>query len=502
MSRPAAPSQAPAEVDMQHAFLAPDSRATTEVELADLDTAPPVLPKVLDVSTKASEETAFEDNHESVTVVRRRGRFRLKHQSQYENSLLAGVGYLELANAADFAANVWNQVPVPKFAAALMGVGATCALCMVFVAAQDFRLSLRNVKLLRAERVRLQDSLRKCQPQKDITKYLSSRLAVNTRELGTEIVDRIVMDVLMGFGSMLVGVGTYMAIGGANRRVFLASNLLSGYIGNGMAAMFGLINAVWSVFLLYRFQQQLNAIRSSYPSDDLKRRLHQRVRRFQWHSIINAINGLVAGAASMVTAERWWGYVVLIPCIISLIAVNFFWRKKLGYDRPMFVETPEMNCESRFLVENLQLVISMQHHLAEGQLALPGTVVDGTSLESVLTFIEDQGMLENYSKSLIQNKQTRELLSESSPFPTPAPEIILSVNTILVLSSQSSRHVTILKDHARRFLEHGGHQFFVYRERHLLEVLSFSIWQDQMSHSACTKAEISSRSDSNCPPPS
>ncbi|CAM6097645.1 unnamed protein product [Calypogeia fissa] len=40
------------------------------------------------------------------------------------------------------------------------------------------------------------------------------------------------MDILMGFGAVLVGVGTLMAIRGANPTVYLISNLLSGYIGN------------------------------------------------------------------------------------------------------------------------------------------------------------------------------------------------------------------------------------------------------------------------------
>lgn len=40
------------------------------------------------------------------------------------------------------------------------------------------------------------------------------------------------MDIVMGIGTILVGVGAFMAISSANLAVFIASNLLSSYIGN------------------------------------------------------------------------------------------------------------------------------------------------------------------------------------------------------------------------------------------------------------------------------
>jgi hypothetical protein len=56
---------------------------------------------------------------DKVTFIRQKGRFNPLKQRRLKNSLLAGVGFLELANAGDFAANVWNEIPVPHFAAAL-----------------------------------------------------------------------------------------------------------------------------------------------------------------------------------------------------------------------------------------------------------------------------------------------------------------------------------------------------------------------------------------------
>jgi hypothetical protein len=52
------------------------------------------------------------------------------------------------------------------------------------------------------------------------------------------------MDVVMGIGAILVGIGTLMAIGGANYAVWYASNLISRYIGNALVALYGLTNAV------------------------------------------------------------------------------------------------------------------------------------------------------------------------------------------------------------------------------------------------------------------
>ena len=73
-----------------------------------------------------------------------------------KNSLLASVGYLELANAKDFAANVWNDVPVPKCAMAFMAIGGVLAIGLSYYTFKDAQLSWRNLNILRAERHRLQ----------------------------------------------------------------------------------------------------------------------------------------------------------------------------------------------------------------------------------------------------------------------------------------------------------------------------------------------------------
>lgn len=59
--------------------------------------------------------------------VYRDGEWRTERMLCLRNSLLAMVGFLEAANASDFAANVWNQWPAPMFAMVLMGIGGVVA---------------------------------------------------------------------------------------------------------------------------------------------------------------------------------------------------------------------------------------------------------------------------------------------------------------------------------------------------------------------------------------
>ncbi|KAJ5513855.1 hypothetical protein N7463_003407 [Penicillium fimorum] len=447
-----------------------------EVELpSPTESPPPVVPKLLREASDITWLESLESKKGQVVLVRRRGRYRLLYQQQFKNSLLASVGYLELANAGDFAANVWNEIPVPKFAAVLMGIGGTLALGMLLVVIYDFRLSWTNVKLLRAERDHLQRLRQYHDKNAELVQLIDSRLGVGVREIGTEVIDRIVMDVLMGFGSLLVGVGTLMAIGGANPHVYKASNLLSGYIGNSLAAIFGLVNAIWSGYLLYRFHMHDAAAFAREPSDDIRRRLHTRVRRFQWHAGMNGLNGLVAGAASMATAERWWGYVVLIPCIISLVMCNYFWRRKLGYDRPLLGHASPTEIQVTPLIEDLQYVIVMQRTLADPERSLPLAIIQPDSLDSIFQFIVRENMLVTYCESLARDKSTRHLLAAFPSSNTSPDQITISLDALFRLPPS---HLDLILEHAKQFLQTTGVRVFTNRERYLLELLGYAVCQD------------------------
>ena len=365
----------------------------------------------------------FMTSNAPLTFLRRKSRFTgryrytLLSQTSLRNSLLPLAGFLELANAGDFAANVFNDVPVPAFAAALMGIGGCVALFFAVVAIYDAHLAWQNVCILRRERRTLHSLSSRPQyrqqsgttnanadaEKEDLSTSTDVRttarprppppnagldqaqphafalrvyIDVNTFELGTEIIDRLMMDVTMGFGAVLVGVGTLMAIGGANHDVFLASNLLSGYIGNGPAALAGLLRAVWSAYVYHRASRHQRTARLAFAAKQTKvnlkgngnrgsgssesesksdeeapqrasrrrqsalRAYNRRYRMVKIYAVLAGPPSLVAGAASAITATRWWGYTLLAPCVALAWLCNWLFRRYVGYTRPIPIPLP------------------------------------------------------------------------------------------------------------------------------------------------------------------
>jgi hypothetical protein len=82
---------------------------------------------------------------DAITFIRRKNRWTQKEQYRLKNSLLAGVGLLELANVGDFAANVWNTVPVPHFAMAFSTLLPNAVLLLsAFCSPILFYLAIQN----------------------------------------------------------------------------------------------------------------------------------------------------------------------------------------------------------------------------------------------------------------------------------------------------------------------------------------------------------------------
>ncbi|KAK5325570.1 hypothetical protein LTR93_003790 [Exophiala xenobiotica] len=393
----------------------------TDSSLSPCLTTPKEAHTNTNINTNTNSDT-FMTSNAPLTFLQRKSRFTSRYrytllsQTSLRNSLLPLAGFLELANAGDFAANVFNDVPVPTFAAALMGIGGCVALFFAVVAVYDARLAWQNVCVLRHERRTLQ-SLSSSRPQQhrqnrqqrrgkgktdsvlhtdaaeknlEVTNVSTARppsspsspsppgaanshalalalrvyMDVNHFELLTELIDRFLMDVTLGFGGLLVGVGTLMAIGGANRKVFLASNLLSGYIGNGPAALAGLIRAVWSAYVYHRASRHQRTARLAFqakPSQPAEaqsqashhhrtgsaiiqsaalRSYNRRYRMVKIYAILVGPTSLVAGAASTITATRWWGYTLLAPCVALAWLCNWLFRRYVGYTRPIPIPIP------------------------------------------------------------------------------------------------------------------------------------------------------------------
>lgn len=409
-------------------------------------------------STSPSQSTT---TPKTVTLKRsRRGRYRAVGHAALKNNLLAGVGFLELANAGDFAANVWNEIPVPRHAMILMAIGGPIALMMSLVAVRDFYLSSKNVLLLYAERQALLSL-----PTDGKT---AAVLGVNTRELGTESIDRMFMDLLMGFGALLVGIGTIMAIWGADHRVFLASNLLSGFVGNGFAAVFGLVNACWSGYLVYRFQARYSACQSDPAVQTVRPKLRQRVRRFQWHAGVNGVNGLVAGMASMVTARMWWGYVVLIPTIIAMIAGNLFWRAKLGYDRPLMINADITAEEKEGGEDAVGDALDCLASIEAAQSRLPDLAETGTS-HAILAFLEDKQMLEYFLVWIARHWPDHRFFAASETVDLSRDD----------LENGTQDEISRMEQECRQFLHDQAGRLLKHRERYLLELVGEAVWNQK-----------------------
>lgn len=271
----------------------------------------------------------------SIELILKKGKFVPAKRTRLHNDLLLIVGYLEFFNALDFPANIWQEIPVPSFAVGLMATGGSVALLASSFAFIDFRRSWKNVRLLLEERAFLSKAADRFDGSSSRSRNVQAWLSLNFRELGWELIDRALMDVLVGFAAILVGVGTLMAIGGADRAVFDASNLLSGYIGNGFVAVYGLVNAAWSAYLYIRARKHKAVARDRLPDKHIQSRAVWTFRNHQIYAVVNGLTLLVSSAGSLISSTMWWGYVILIPCIASSVFCNIFWRRHVGYDRLM-----------------------------------------------------------------------------------------------------------------------------------------------------------------------
>ncbi|KAK4565953.1 hypothetical protein LTR86_003802 [Recurvomyces mirabilis] len=268
--------------------------------------------------------------------------YTIKPKQIYHNNLLAAVGLFELTNALDFPANVWNEVPPKLFAQILMGIGGSICLLWSFFGVWDLIRSRRNIRLLWHERRDLQSRLAEHSTDEDAQHaykvLLQAWLDINYRELGWEYIDRAIMDGIMVIASILVGIGTILAIRGDIPVVFETSNLMSGYIGNSFVALYAVINTAWSIYMWRHASGQLAAIRSarSGVDSDTRRRMTAHARKHQFYAAVNAATVLVSGAGSLVSATMWYGYVIIVPCVFGSVFANLFWRFRLGYNRKLY----------------------------------------------------------------------------------------------------------------------------------------------------------------------
>ncbi|UKZ95689.1 uncharacterized protein TrAFT101_010511 [Trichoderma asperellum] len=401
-----------------------------------------------------------------VTLVKaEKGDGYVPQSNKLKNDLYPAVGYLELANAGDFAANVWNSYPVPVYATVFMAVGATFAGIMSVFALLDSRRAWRNVNFLRKQRRELKETRARRAAKSQPTRDLDVLLSVIFRELGTEGVNRWMLNMFMGVGAVLICVGTYLAIAGANPGIFLASNLLSGYIGNAPIAIFGAINSCWAFYIFCKAQGHINAAARAIPGTQSLALIKRRSRNVQIYASINGTATTLGGVGSMITATRWWGYVILIPVILASVFCNHWWRTRAGYSRRDLVPFGLSIMSVDELSTALEFAARAQVKIKEQKKTpINPFVSDPSSLRSILTFIQEQELLEPFCMRLVEDAGLRTTIG----YPNNPAAIEIQAASLLNLPKEC--HPAIIQV-AQDTVRKTGPKHFQYRERYAAELL-------------------------------
>jgi len=376
--------------------------------------------------------------------------------SKLRNNLLPVIGFIELANAGDFPANVWNESPLPTLAIVLMAVGGTLALSMLPFVAWDAVLSWQNIRALRAERRCLHRlKLRKEKEfNHETVRSVNCLLNVNFREQGTEWVDRFGMDTIMGFGALIVGVGTYMAIAGANPRIHLASDLLTGYIGNSPCALYGLVNLAWAIWVWLRAGKHTSAP-CKVSNHKIEKLLQRRAKEFRIHSLLSGMAGIVAGAASLMTYTHWEAYIVLAVCLVLSVVLNFFWRHRLGYDRPLFRDGQDLGFSEDDIMTALQHVTEMRAKTE------PFKLNPRASLSDIMEFLRLHNLFEDFCLKCCSKNMTASI----------PPGNKIDVEELLCFAAGDKTRTLRIRNAAEAVVKRAAPSCFAYQERWLLETL-------------------------------
>ena len=389
---------------------------------------------------------------------------RLQPQTRLNNNLLLGVGLLEIANAGDFAANVWNEAPPPLFAQVLMGLGGSLALFMINFAVFDAVRSWKNIKALRIECQYLRRQ-RLSPQERHTSRTIDMLLEVNAREMGCELINRFGMDCLLGFGALVVGIGTFLAIGGSDPEVYISSNQLTGYIGNSPCALYGFLCLCWCFCLWRRASQHNRAVQSGLGSENtrIQRMMRNRTSSVQFHAALNGIAAAVAGAASVATATMWWGYVVLLPCLVTSVLVNYFWRNRVGYSRLLVQDLVTMDEET--ILDALRYVDWCLRRVKDAPAdPLSVLVSDHTSLASVMEFLTDNQLFESFCNRVVKDAELFSALC-------PADQSSWTITwRDLAATTQPELTARLLKI-ATDLVRDASPTCFKYQQRFLLEAL-------------------------------
>ena len=367
----------------------------------------------------------------------------------YRNNLLLAVGFLDLANAMDFPANVWNERVLPIYAKVLMGLGGSIIILASSIAICDFIRCLRNVRFLHRERHWLKEQERAADTPEE-RRTVKAWLLINRRELGWEYFDRMSLDVCMGISAVLVGPGTLLAIRGDIHPIWRASNLLSGYVGNSFMPVNATIITIWNFYMwqcAYRHRLAINKIAASLEPSIIHSLLGRAVKH-QMYAMLIGLSMWVTAVGSMMSATMWHGYVVLIPSIIGSIIATWFWRAELGYNRQSCQDWNSSGMKSSILEQYRASTIALSLWDKQTVVAnFPHTYPGFPSVSAFLDWLRNLGAEEDFCESI--------RLAHSTPCSDGTD--VASVDRELFEAGMA-------------FIKHRGPTFFSHQQRFLEEL--------------------------------
>ncbi|KAH8657838.1 hypothetical protein BX600DRAFT_523949 [Xylariales sp. PMI_506] len=425
------------------------------------------------------------DDIPTIRLSRQGSRFiPLDSPPRLKNNLLGSVGFLELGNAGDFAANIWNQSPLPVYAIVFMVIGGLAAFVSSFFAFRDAKLCWANVQCLRQERQALLEGREKLknpngQEPNPTKEDLDTLCHVNFQDLGGETL-RFVMDCTMGVAAVLIAIGTFLAIDSADHAAWLASNLMTGYVGNAPCALYNLANAAWCLRLWRLASRHRGLAAQAIPGTLALRQLRRHARHVQAYAAACTIMSLAGGAGSLMTATQWYGYILLLPVILSAPLCNLWWRRRIGYSRPLNGPRALVGLGKDELAARVESAVLAQRVISEktnqdtvlSRLCQPPPPPHGgggpSVVAGVLGFLAANDLLGDFYAELLGDLRLSQLLLGEGAL-EKTYVTVRAADLSLAADAEHARRDLLIA--ARRFVCERALEHFQHRERCMLELL-------------------------------
>ncbi len=381
------------------------------------------------------------------------------------NNILYFLGLIELVNILDFPANVWSDDP-PLGLDWVLGIAGVAVFSTIVIVIWDACLSNTNLRCLTSEWDFFDSD---CNEREDKLRRTARTFRhLNRREIGVERVDRIAMEILTGLGAVMVAVGCWVGIKGAEDSVlFVVSDVLTGYAGNFPCCLYGLVNLGWSSYMLARsFRQEKCTISAAPKGSTLQKLISERAWATRWHSCMSLVASVVSSVFSMLTYTKWWAYPVLAACSFLSLWVNIYFRWYVGYDRPCARWV--MRTDDRQFVSGLRYSHETYGRLGKAP-PFYTLIPQPFRFQDIVDFIADHDLLEDFFIKILRdqpkNRPARLLLSQ----PHLKNITTFNANKLKVWGARDAELESILTDIAIKLINEKAKEWFRYQQRWLVD---------------------------------